>query len=294
MYHRVAELDLDPGGLAVSPKRFAEHAEVLRRCFRPLSLRALVAGMRDRAVLRDSVAITFDDGYVDNLHEAKPFLELHDIPATVFVISGYIGSRRTFWWDELERICCGAAALPDRLELKVGGSVRTWTIAPGVERRNFYRSLRDVCGTLKEPERDELFDKLRTWSGVAAAHAVETLSADELRRLADGGLMEIGAHTITHRRLPALPRAEQLEEIRGSKRQLEQVLGLDVRLFSYPFGAHDRTTVRCTREAGLACACTTRAGGIHRSTDPYRLPRLYVGDWSADELVERVSEWLGR
>ena len=63
--------------------------------------------------------ITFDDGYADVLHHAKPLLERHSVPATVFVATGAIGQRREFWWDELGGLFLQPGTLPEELELTV-------------------------------------------------------------------------------------------------------------------------------------------------------------------------------
>jgi peptidoglycan/xylan/chitin deacetylase (PgdA/CDA1 family) len=292
MYHRIAPPDSAGGGVAVSPAHFAEHIAAVCDHFQPLRLDALTEAVASGSLPRRSVAITFDDGYADNLTEAKPTLQRHGFPATVFVVSGYVGSGERFWWDELERICMEPKQLPDRLELRVAGKTRAWTIDGEGKRRHVYRELREAFGPLGRSERDELISEMRAWVGLAAPAAVETLSFDDLQHLADGGLVEIGAHTVTHPRLPALSPARQLEEIGRSKQQLEKLLDRDVRLFSYPFGAHDRRTTACARKAGLACACTTRDGAVTSASDLHRLPRLYVGDWSAEELVGRISARL--
>src|SRR3954470_15948888 len=99
LYHRVATPTRDPQLLSVSPERFAEHLEVVRRCAEPVALAGILAqGEGPRA------AITFDDGYADNLHEAAPLLAAAGVPATVFVVSGQVGTTDEFWWDELERV----------------------------------------------------------------------------------------------------------------------------------------------------------------------------------------------
>src|SRR5215510_103661 len=100
LYHRVTELSSDPQLLCVSRQHFAEHLEILRKYGFPIALKHVDQTRRGRP----GVILTFDDGYADNLNNAKPLLERYDVPATVFVTTGYVGSRREFWKDYLERI----------------------------------------------------------------------------------------------------------------------------------------------------------------------------------------------
>src|SRR5262245_17293226 len=97
MYHRVVDLPFDPQLLAVSPSRFREHLEVIRREFRPLSLAEVAAAVReDRRQPRGGVVVTIDDGYADNLANARPLLDRFAVPATVFVATGQIGATSEF------------------------------------------------------------------------------------------------------------------------------------------------------------------------------------------------------
>ena len=100
MYHRIAEPELDPWRLCVSPENFEQHMELLSHQYELLKLSEITT-CKD---LKNKAFITFDDGYLDNLLLAKPILEKYDAPATVFVTTGYIGGRSEFWWDELEQL----------------------------------------------------------------------------------------------------------------------------------------------------------------------------------------------
>ena len=71
--------------------------------------------------------------------------------------------------------------------------------------------------------------------------------------------------------------------------QLSELLDRPVRLFSI-LGACDRRSAGAVRNAGASGACTAAPGAVGPSSDPYRLPRMHVGDWPADELIERISE----
>src|SRR5262245_40538012 len=118
MYHRVADVPADPWGLCVTPQHFAEHMQVLGSCSRPVRLQELTDALATDTVADRTVVVTLDDGYADNLYNARPLLFEHGIPATVFITTGNIGSSHEFWWDELEYLTLHPGILPEKLELK--------------------------------------------------------------------------------------------------------------------------------------------------------------------------------
>src|SRR5919108_3473469 len=228
MYHRVTALPNDPYLLAVTAKRFAQQMEVIRRYGVPMRLGRLVEALQDGKLPHRAVVVTFDDGYTDNLHNAKPLLERYDIPATVFVTTGHIGHLHEFWWDELDRLLLQPGTLPPRLELSLDGRTWQWelgetatyTTADFERHRDWHierqddptprqrrcRSRYQRLRTLTEGDRQQLLVELRTWAGAEPigrpTHRI--LSHDEVVDLAAGGLVEIGAHTVTHAALAAL------------------------------------------------------------------------------------------
>src|SRR5712671_3336606 len=88
MYHRIANELTDPWGLAVTPAHFEEHLDALRRTRFPLRLSQFVRQLVAGTLPEHAVAVTFDDGYADNLLVAKPQLAAADVPATVFLATG--------------------------------------------------------------------------------------------------------------------------------------------------------------------------------------------------------------
>jgi len=101
------------------------------------------------------------------------------------------------------------------------------------------------------------------------------MSWDEAAGLVARG-MEIGAHSRTHPFLPDLPDRALEDEVRRSKKTIEDRLGQSVRFFAYPHGLFDERCRRSVRAAGYAGACSSEPGGNGRETDPFALRRTEI------------------
>lgn len=119
-----------------------------------------------------------------------------------------------------------------------------------------------------------------------------TLLQQEVEAIAQGGLIEAGAHTVTHPVLSTLPTALQRDEIQQSKASLEKILGRPVTSFAYPYGNYSAETVPIVREAGFTCACSTLPGVVGGDTDRFQLPRVQIEDWDGEEFSRKLSLWF--
>jgi peptidoglycan/xylan/chitin deacetylase (PgdA/CDA1 family) len=315
LYHRVIELPQDPQLLCVKPAHFAEHLAVLRKWGRPLHLQSLGAALANRTG-SSMIIVTFDDGYADNLYNAKPLLARYDVPATVFVTAGYIGAKREFWYDDLERIFLSPQPLPETLRLEMKGRLyestlesvgdqdnrearERWDIGKKYDpsaRHRTYRALFEMLHPLPDEERQDVLDRLAAWAGmdVVQRSTHRTLGTEELRLLARDRLIEIGAHTVTHPVLSRLPLRTQSQEIARSKVLLEEFLGDRLKSFAYPFGGrshYTEATVAAVREAGFDNACSNFPGAVRRGSDPWQLPRYVVRDWDGAEFERQLEGW---
>ncbi len=300
LYHRVAELDSDPQQLQVSPANFAEHLRILKEIATPISLQELTRSLRSGRVPSRSVVVTFDDGAADNLLAAKPILEHADVSATVFIATGYMKTAREYWWDEVERLVLQPGELPATLNLAVNGKLHQWDLsARGDEptlRHQLYRSLIDIFYPLAAAERFEQLDYLKSWAGdvTLSRDTHRPLTPEEVKQLSDGGQIEIGAHTVSHSMLSALPASVQRDEIEQSKKDLEEILGFPVRSFAYPFGTlsdYTRETVSLVKQLEFDCACSNFKDVVQPGADLFQLPRLIVRDWKPEEFANRVASW---
>lgn len=286
MYHRVATLTEDPYGLAVHPRRFAEQVRHLSGlgCVVPLSEMI----RRGRAA---TIALTFDDGYADNATLAAPLLAQAGLPATFFITTRQLGARR-FWWDRLAAAFLGEHVLPDGVEVSLGGPDLWLALHNAEARRTALRFLHRRLRPLPPDDLQAVVDDLlaRLAAPVPPDHEL-SMTVDQLRTLAQSPLADIGAHTRTHLQLAGQREVLQRKEIVGSVEDLRVLLERPVTSFAYPFGtrgAVGELAPRLVQEAGCRVACSTQSAAVTGRSDPYRLPRLNVRDWSAAELDAQI------
>ncbi|MDW8029330.1 MAG: polysaccharide deacetylase family protein [Armatimonadota bacterium] len=289
-YHRVADLTNSPRKLRVSPQRFAEQLDLIACKFTPISLAELVARIQNGTVLHNAVVVTFDDGYADNFWNAKPLLERFGVPATVFVTTGFVGTGKEFYWDELEQLLLNNNVTSD-VHVDIKGQKRFWRLKTPQMRLKAYNEICDLLASLSPNERETILKQLRNCLGTKKCDLNRVMNPDELIEISQSGLIEIGAHTVNHPDLSVLPPECQWQEITTSKSQLEGWLNRPIRWFAYPYGRGSAITKKLVQEAGFEGACAVKFGLVNGKSDPFWLPRIFVENWDGDVFLERIL-WL--
>lgn len=311
LYHRVSDTEFDPQLLCVSPKKFAEHMEVLRATYCPMSLNKLAKATSFSEFEPSGVTITFDDGYEDNFSNAKPILIQYEMPATMFISSGFIGNGQLPYWDELAYLLLQTPELPPELTVSIHGFQKKWLfhgVHPVDVRWNVLDKIESarqdaycfICNSLQSMShhsREEMMKMIRKWSGMKCngSSGKMFMSAEQLAKLSNDGLIEVGAHCISHPNLASLSSQNQRREIVEGKRQLEEIVGHTVSSFAYPYGnrgSYTRETINILKEEGFDCACSNFDGSVWFGTNRYELPRVLVRNWDADEFARIISRYL--
>jgi peptidoglycan/xylan/chitin deacetylase (PgdA/CDA1 family) len=294
MYHRISEDSDDPFQLCVTPAHFRDQLNHLRAVtdIVPLDdlLKPVMRGAPPRA------AITFDDGYADNLHQALPVAEAAGVPITVYVTSRAVGAAKGFWWDRLWDILRCSDQTDPVITVDIGGArLQVGALGPG-----WRQTALTALHTRLLPQSPSLIDRvlgdvaIQVGSDDAIREAARPLTPTELCELAEHPLVTIGAHTREHAQLSTLAPASQFATMAGSRSELQEMTGRAVIHFAYPFGGRDavnKESFRAAGQAGFATACTTLSGRVTRRSDPLRLPRLMVFDEAADAFAARLARY---
>lgn len=298
LYHRVIDLEHDPQLLAVSPRRFDAQLALIKERFRVLTVEEFEHHLlRRKRFPKNSILITFDDGYADNHVHARPILEKHGLQGLFFIASGYIGSGREYWWDELERLFLLDPHVPAELEVERGGVRVHWTSLPGRDLlRAQYERLLVALRALPSGPRDEFLGNLRDRMASPMARTSHLpMDHAALKSFAASPSVVIGAHTVGHPSLGRISEDEQRREITRSKNDLEEWLGTPITRFAYPFGTpSDLTerTMQITQEAGFRHAAANHPGIAHARSRHFAYHRLLVRDWGEEEFLRHLSPYL--
>ena len=290
-YHRVFDKQPDINLLCVTPLKFEQQIKYLKKHYNILRFEDDWENTD-----RDSVVITFDDGYMDNYEFAMPILEELQVPAAVFVSTGVLEQDTQLWWDELDTILLAGEQFPECFKLEDDIFGCAWNTTTYGHRLNCYRGLHTLMKNYSNVEQRERWSmQLRRWRKPAGGEN-QTLDVSSCKKLAQSSYITIGAHTVSHPSLGSLTYEEQEKEIMESIRYLERLLGWTIDTFSYPFGAtqEDFTdeTIQICKEAGIKKAASTIPGIWYKGSDPYKIPRNIVRDWGPYEFATMMDQYF--
>jgi peptidoglycan/xylan/chitin deacetylase (PgdA/CDA1 family) len=315
MYHRIADFLPDPFELAVSPSNFEEHLQVLKNNFSVLPVNEFVNQLRKSSLLSNNVCITFDDGYADNYFAARPLLEKYQCPATFFIATGFTNNTQCFWWDELQHLLLNNPNLPSIMAVDTAGNLvdykldndgaltkkqleqqKNWlfTDPPLTQRCELFTAFWKQLKPLPFAEQQQILMKLKRWAGNNISIDIDSLAMtdQQLRDIADNPLFDIGIHTNTHPSLPLLSRNIQFQEISECKGYLEENLGKRINTISYPYGDYNELTLSIVKDKAIKGAFTTTECLVTKRTDPLRIGRFQVKNWSGKEFQRHLTAWF--
>ncbi|MBJ9976476.1 polysaccharide deacetylase family protein [Pseudomonas sp. S75] len=235
-----------------------------------------------RGSQRPKVALTFDDGWRDNASQAFALLHKHQVPASIFLSTDYIGSRQRFWWESVGETLWGSHGEPARLSLlehlrKLGRPVPAAYLLPGSEYRRS-QVLAHYLQSLKGLDAQALH---QLTDACPAESLPQAMDWRQVRQLEDSGLVRFGPHGASHALLPGLDDQRLDEEVQRSHAALQQGCRRPLPVYCYPNGDHDPRVRARVAAHHYPYALSTRPGICRGLQDPLALPRVGVSQRSA-------------
>jgi peptidoglycan/xylan/chitin deacetylase (PgdA/CDA1 family) len=277
IYHSLADGAarpwIDPGNWD-DPLVFEHQMRFLAAKRRVVSLAELAAALEaGRTLEPGSVAITFDDGYVDNYTVAAPILARLGLPATFFLATGYVDRGLPQWIDELWSI----------FRARTAHAVALGGVAYDLRRQRdvdaAYARIRGLLLADDLDGRDRLLAALKVQLAPAAAPPRLTLNWREVRELlAMHRGFDVGVHTREHVALPRLGSERIRAELGRCVRDVRERAGVEPAFFSFPYGQSSRAARQQVAAMFRAAVVTTPAALVHGGTDRFAMPRTPPAD----------------
>ncbi len=284
-YHSVSDnADYCPPSIAVGTDLFERQMVHLVKHYEVISLDDIVECIRSgRSFPKRAIAITFDDGYLDNYTNAFPVLCRNQLTATFFVAAGPVVRSEMFWVGWLQRLLLSA---PDpRQIVEALGLRHTGRKVP--TRREYRQAIIDEISI--RINRSDLEGRRRILAEVENILADSPvadggnfmMSTEHIAEMAGAGMC-IGSHTLSHPILSSLPDRQAMQELRESKTLLGEIVGAPIEHLAYPNGPGVRNfndkTCAMAKEAGYSSASTSERGVVTRQSNLFALPRQGIND----------------
>jgi peptidoglycan/xylan/chitin deacetylase (PgdA/CDA1 family) len=285
----------------ISRKRLRRTLEILSNYYTFIGLEDAVEMIAGRVPLREnSLVLTFDDGYRNQLKHTLPILQAFDAPATIFLATGHIEHRKPFWFDRLD-YALQHARLVGR-EFKVGNDIVKFSSESRDDLRASFKQLRDAAKRANRPdimmvkEMEGLAELLENESGYRLADIIEEddwsahLTWPEIAEAATIEGVTFGSHTVDHVRLGLTDEIEIRRQLTRSKESIERHTGKECRFFCFPSGSFSSLSLRLVKECGYKACVTTQEGLNRRNQNPLVLRR--VSPPSSDKRADLLWQTL--
>jgi peptidoglycan/xylan/chitin deacetylase (PgdA/CDA1 family) len=242
------------------------------------------------AAQRKFVCLTFDDGFEDTYTEAFRICRTFGIPMAVYVITGVLAGGVPMWWLGLEQV----VADNDAIKFPWRGKDEYIPVRTGPEKRRAYIRIATRLADAMPEECRDICAQLGAATGVdfVGMTVQQSLSPRMMAEMQASGLVEFGAHSVSHTNLRRLEFDDARREIAQSRRELQDLLGVEVRHFAYPYGAPHAAGPRefaLCRALGFRSAVTTRMDTVTQADRArlHALPRLmFNGEFQDTPLLD--------
>lgn len=305
-YHRVTGKCDTSDSMQVSVDEFEKELLFYKKNFSIINSRQLLSRIETgRGWERGTCLITFDDGWMDNYNYAYPLLKKYDIPAIIFLSTNYMGSLKTFWFQNLDNILSFAKdelslglqnllvrLLPKELPCDADDFLADFFNSDSKKLSRSRMALFIEClKVLPQSIIDSFIVSLVAVTGEINNVLHLPLTWQQVVEMSENGI-EFGSHTKNHAILTSLSKNSMKEELLDSKFIIEQRLGKPVLFFSYPNGNFNQEVARAVADCGYKAAFTCIQGinSNEYSLTPFELKRKHIREHTSWGLRECFSD----
>ncbi len=266
----------------IDVSEFEKLISYLRKNFTIVALSELFEIYREKKMVqKKTIAITFDDGYLNNFTEALPILKKYQVPATFYIISESLVKNDFIVW-------------PDMIDLIQVHATEDLTLSFGKFNKPHFQSYElktSLSDFLKQAgeKRDDYLNEINSrypyWQSAAKKYPEFTklIDSEKISNYKNESLIEFGSHTHLHYNLEFLSDEKCLEELEKSKKIIEEKTGRPVISIAFPDGSYNLNTLALCKKAGYKNAVAVNYKLNEKNNNPFLLSRFTVSNSTTAE-----------
>lgn len=265
----------------VKADNFKEQIEYLRKYYNIISEKELIAWYyKNKKLPKNSIMLTFDDGYLNNYLHAWPILKKYKIPATIFLATGHINKQKMTWYDKVEYFINNTNAKEIFFEGKS-------YILDEEGKKRLIKKYYYYAITLPNKEKEELIENLvkqtKTVMPKILPEEYGFMNWKQINEMIP--LITFGAHTVNHPILPNLTSEEKRYELEESKKAIRLNTKIDPSSLCYPNGDYDKETIEIAKELGYKIGFSSNFGRNTKNISPYLIQRIGANIVDTKEIL---------
>ena len=267
-------------GKHILKNEFQEFLDSMVKTGHPVTMDEVLDFCSGNPLPKKSFAVTFDDGFLNNLTVAVPVLEAFGVPATLYLTTDFIANNRMSWADRID----WAFESKAEVKLLLPWQAEAVSAESYTQKINLLEEIRRNVKTVSSFDGDEVATLIQrqlgleeTWKNTGELD--QKMNWDDVRTLQQSELFTVGGHTHTHPVMSHLAAAELANEVTFCIKMLESELDVKLRHFSYPEGmaeSYSQAVIDKLKNCDILCSPTAQHGTNPILSDPFRLKRIFV------------------
>lgn len=285
----------------VTTGELEKHVKLLGRFFKFVSMDEACKILRGEIEPRDhSIAITFDDGYSNNVEIAYGLLKKFNIPMALFVATGHMQNQIPFWFDKLDYAVQKNIEGEEVFDFE-GHPISFLSGDRDSRKAGLVSAIRQILNLIKDdyrlvPAVESLISEIESIKGQSLMDIYfndvnsKVVTEESLKEFSDHPLATVGSHTHNHIRLGFQEAEKIIWEAQESKRVIEKVTEKECKYFCYPNGVYSNTAASVIKDCGYKAAFTTQEGLNCPAQDMFSLFRInFPVDVPPEYLVSLIT-----
>jgi len=265
----------------ISRKLFFKQMLFLKKNCNVISINELEKYKKEKIIKKNTVIISFDDGFENNFKVAAPILKKFNLPCIFYISSGMIGKNDMFWVDKIEDIINRTKI--KYIDIILHKKIR-FSLKSKLEKIKAVEQIKKYCKNISAIKKDKLINSLSNVLKIKPNNKYSKnyriMNWQQIKKLASNNLFEIGGHSFNHDILTRLPVSKMKRSIKQSITLLEKKLNKKIKHYSYPEGQstdYNNEIKKYLKSLGIKICPTAINGVATLDEDNFEIKRIMVG-----------------